>query len=280
MLCFAADLGRSARWPIASSWRRSANEIAESPFVGEGHRKIRARLALRGIHTSGKRVLRLTRGAGLLAPTPQVRKRSKRLHDAKITVEVPDTLWATDATEGHTRHDGRCAVFAIINHASGEAWVDAAARMDRWAAADLLRGAHHRALRLGRAGRRRRPGAALRRRARASAPITTRPRSTTSASPAARPSTTSPRPTAASRSSSRLKEQVLWIERFDTHEQLRARIRRFATDYNKHWLLERHRYRTPAQAHERLIHHTTMARASRSPTKRPVNRVRRTGETG
>ncbi len=203
MLCFAADLGRSARWPIASSWRRSANEIAESPFVGEGHRKIRARLALRGIHTSGKRVLRLTRGAGLLAPTPQVRKRSKRLHDAKITVEVPDTLWATDATEGHTRHDGRCAVFAIIDHASGEAWVDAAARMDRWAAADLLRGAHHRALRLGRAGRRRRPGAALRRRARASALITSRPRSTTSASPAARPSTTSPRPTAASRSSSR-----------------------------------------------------------------------------
>jgi len=56
-----------------------------------------------------------------------------------------------------------------------------------------------------------------------------------------------------------LKEQVLWIERFDTLEQLRARIRRFATDYNEHWLLERHRYRTPAQAHERLIHHTTMA---------------------
>ena len=47
-------------------------EIDESPFVGEGHKKLRARLALRGIHTSGKRVLRLTREAGLLAPTPQV----------------------------------------------------------------------------------------------------------------------------------------------------------------------------------------------------------------
>ena len=114
-------------------------EIAESPFVGEGHHKIRARLARRAIHTSGKRVLRLTRGAGLPAPTPQVRKRARRLHDGKITVEVPDTLWATDATEGHTRLEGRCAVFAIIDHASGEAWVDAAPRMDRWAAADLLR---------------------------------------------------------------------------------------------------------------------------------------------
>src|SRR5215210_3899073 len=113
-------------------------EIAESPFVGEGHKKVRARLALRGIHTSGKRVLRLTREHGLLAPTHQVRKRTRRLHDGTITVAVPDTRWATDATEAHTRADGRCAVFAIVDHASGEAWVDAAPRMDRWAAADLL----------------------------------------------------------------------------------------------------------------------------------------------
>ncbi len=34
-------------------------EIAESPFVGEGHKKIAARLRLRGIGTSRKRVLRL-----------------------------------------------------------------------------------------------------------------------------------------------------------------------------------------------------------------------------
>ena len=114
-------------------------EIAESPFVGEGHKKLRARLARRGIHTSGKRVLRLTRGAGLLAPTPQIRKRAKRLHDGTITVTVPDTLWATDATTAHTHAEGRCAVFAIVDHASGEAWLDASPRMDRWAAADLLR---------------------------------------------------------------------------------------------------------------------------------------------
>ena len=108
------------------------HEIAHSPFVGEGHRKIRARLALRGIHTSGKRVLRLTRGAGLLAPTPQVRKRSKRLHDGTITVDVPDTLWATDTTEAHTRHEGRCAVFAIIDHASDDG------PRNGWSARDLV----------------------------------------------------------------------------------------------------------------------------------------------
>ena len=73
--------------------------LADSPFVGEGHRKVWARLRRqRGVYTSRKRVLRLTREAGLLAPTAQVRKRASRLHDGKITVEVPDTLWATDAT--------------------------------------------------------------------------------------------------------------------------------------------------------------------------------------
>jgi hypothetical protein len=34
---------------------------------------------------------------------------------------------------------GRCAVFVMIDHASGEAWADAGLRMDRFAAADLLR---------------------------------------------------------------------------------------------------------------------------------------------
>ncbi len=112
--------------------------LATSPFVGEGHRKVWARLRRRGVRTSRKRVLRLTRGAGLLAPTAKVRKRAQRLHDGTITVTEPDTLWATDATEGWSE-EGRCAVFVMIDHASGEAWADAGLRMDRFAAADLLR---------------------------------------------------------------------------------------------------------------------------------------------
>lgn len=51
-----------------------------------------------------------------------------------------------------------------------------------------------------------------------------------------------------------LKEQILWIERFDTLDELRARIRQFVADFNEHWLLERHGYRTPAQAREALRH--------------------------
>jgi len=59
-------------------------------------------------------------------------------HDGTITVEVPDTLWATDATEGWPA-EGRSAVFSIVDHASGGAWCDASLRTDRFAAANLLR---------------------------------------------------------------------------------------------------------------------------------------------
>jgi hypothetical protein len=42
-------------------------------------------------------------------------------------------------------------------------------------------------------------------------------------------------------------------ERFDTHEELRARVPEFARTYNQSWLLERHAYRTPAEAREHLL---------------------------
>lgn len=53
----------------------------------------------------------------------------------------------------------------------------------------------------------------------------------------------------------------VWIERFETFEQLRARVRRFARDYNAHWLLERHGYRTPteARAHLAALAHAAVA---------------------
>ena len=49
-----------------------------------------------------------------------------------------------------------------------------------------------------------------------------------------------------------LKEQVLWIERFETLEELRLAVRRFGRAYNEHWLIERHGYHTPTEAREHL----------------------------
>jgi transposase InsO family protein len=227
--------------------------LADSPFVGEGHRKVWARLRReRGVYSSRKRVLRLTREAGLLAPTAQVRKRAARLHDGTITVEVPDTLWATDATEGWSA-EGRSAVFAIIDHASGEVWTDASLRMDRWAAADLLREVTTE--RFGSVERAVAAGLALRYDGgpcfRSEHYQTEIDHLGIARSPAYHYE--SETNGCIERFMGTLKEQVLWIERFDTHAALRARVRDFARTYNEAWLLERHGYRTPIEARAHLL---------------------------
>ena len=43
-----------------------------------------------------------------------------------------------------------------------------------------------------------------------------------------------------------LKEQLLWIERFDSVEALRLALLAFKDRYNREWLIERHGYQTPA----------------------------------
>lgn len=238
--------------------REIRDVLATSPFVGEGHRKVWARLGRRGVHTSRKRVLRLTRGAGLLAPTARVRKRAQRLHDGTITVSVPDTLWATDATEGWTE-EGRCAVFVMIDHASGEAWADAGLRMDRFAAADLLRevtterfGSVEAAVAAGLALRY--DGGACFRSEHYQVEID---HLGIARSPAYHyePETNG----CAEKFIQTLKEQILWLERFGTFEQLRGAVRRFAVTYNREWLLERHGYRTPIEARDRLLKQAIVA---------------------
>jgi putative transposase len=235
-------------------------EIAASPFVGEGHKKLTARLRRRGICTSRKRVLRLMREHGLLAPTPQVRRRAKRLHDGRITTDVPDELWATDPTEAWTRRDGRCAVFALVDHCTGEAWIDAAPRMDRFAAADLLREAiidRFGSVDVGAATglKLRHDGGSCFRSAHYQTEID---HLGIDRSPAFHyePETNG----VVEKFIQTLKEQVLWLERFDTLEQLRARVRQFAALYNENWLLERHGYRSPRQARAALTSpHQTVA---------------------
>jgi putative transposase len=50
-----------------------------------------------------------------------------------------------------------------------------------------------------------------------------------------------------------LKEQVLWIGRFDTLDELRTAVRTFGRTYNQQWLIERHGYRTPTETREHLL---------------------------
>jgi transposase InsO family protein len=43
-----------------------------------------------------------------------------------------------------------------------------------------------------------------------------------------------------------LKENLLWLRRFDTVEELRLALLAFQDTYNQTWIVERHGYQTPA----------------------------------
>ena len=67
--------------------------LAASPFHGEGHRKIWARLRAGGTRTSLRRVLRLMRENGLLAPTRVGSARGPRALSLAIPPKWRRTPW-------------------------------------------------------------------------------------------------------------------------------------------------------------------------------------------
>ena len=72
--------------------------LADSPFAGEGYRKVRARLGREhGVQVSGKRVLRLLRREGLLAPQRVRGRRKPRPHDGTIIPDGPNLRWGNSA---------------------------------------------------------------------------------------------------------------------------------------------------------------------------------------
>jgi putative transposase len=90
--------------------------LATTPFHGEGYRKVRARLAHRGLAVGGKRVLRLMRQHQLLAPRRLGPPNGDPAHAGTIVTARPDEMWGTDATRFYTEEDGWCWFFgAIIN---------------------------------------------------------------------------------------------------------------------------------------------------------------------
>src|SRR3954454_21989464 len=91
--------------------------LAASPFHGEGHRKVWARLRVAGVRTSRRRVLRLMREADLLAPSRVRAPRGPRSHDGTIIPETIDTMSGTDLTTTVTG-EGQAAVFVAVDHCS------------------------------------------------------------------------------------------------------------------------------------------------------------------
>jgi transposase InsO family protein len=114
--------------------------LASTLFVGEGHRKVWARLRQeRGVRTSMRRVLRIMREHGILACDRPTGVRGPDTHDRTITTKTPDEMWAIDAT-GCLTDEGDAAVFVVIDHCTGECLgVRAARRGTRFGAIECLR---------------------------------------------------------------------------------------------------------------------------------------------
>ena len=89
--------------------------LANSPFHGEGYRKLWAGLRLAGIRTSRRRVLRLMREHGLLAHQRAGRPHGPRAHDGTITTERVDLMRGSDLTSIMTG-EGQAAVFVAVDH--------------------------------------------------------------------------------------------------------------------------------------------------------------------
>src|SRR3954463_3022225 len=113
--------------------------LGASPFHGEGHRKVWARLRVAGLRTSKRCVLRLMREHDLLAPTRVGAPQGPRTHDGTIIPEAADTMWGTDLTTTITG-EGQVAVFVAVDHYSAECvGIHAARRATRFEALEPIR---------------------------------------------------------------------------------------------------------------------------------------------
>jgi putative transposase len=227
--------------------------LAASPFHGEGHRKVWARLRAGGTRTSLRRVLRLMRENELLAPTRVGSARGPRAHDGTIIPDTVDAIWGTDLTATWTE-EGPAAVFIAVDHASADCvGIHAAPRATRFEALEPIR-----------QGVRRHFGGMARDSARGLAVRHDHGSQYMSdhfqkelvflgieSSPAF---VRSPEGNGcAERFIRTLKENLLWVRTFKTVEELRQALLAFRETYNTTWLIERHGFLSPAEYRRRQL---------------------------
>ncbi len=221
--------------------------LTHSPFHGEGHRKLWARLRFAGIRTSRRRVLRLMRAHGLLAHQRVGRPRGSKAHDGTITTGRVDLRWGTDLTSVMTG-EGQAAVFVAVDHCSAECvGVHASRSASRFEALEPVKqavrerfGAFAKDIATGLQLRHDHGSqyvshdfqAEIRFLGIESSPAFVREPEGNGC---------------AERFIRTLKENLLWVRHFATVEELRLALQAFKELYNQTWIIERHGYKTPAQ---------------------------------
>jgi putative transposase len=242
--------GPRTRWTDEELLALIREDLATTEWVGEGHRKVWARLRhLKGVRTSLRRVLRLMREANLLAPTRARRVLGPHNHDGTIIPEKPNQMWGTDATAAFTQEDGQVTVFIAVDHRTAECvGIHAAKPGTRYEALEPIRQAIR--SRFGAIGLDVAQGLAVRHDHGSqytsdafqdelfffgieSSPAFVRAPEGNGC---------------AERLIRTLKEQLLWLRPFQNVEELWLALLDWAARYNGSWLIERHGFLTPTQA--------------------------------
>jgi transposase InsO family protein len=227
--------------------------LAASPFHGEGHRKVWARLRHAGTRTSLRRVLRLMRQNNLLAPTRAGSPRGPRNHDRTIIPDTVNTMWGTDLTTTITG-EGQAAVFVAVDHCSAECvGLHAHARATRFQALEPIRqgvrqhfGGFAKAIARGLAVRHDHGSQYMSDHFQKELTFLG-----IDSSPAF---VRSPEGNGcAERFIRTLKENLLWGRTFETVEELRQALLDFRETYNTTWLIERHGFLSPAEYRRRQL---------------------------
>jgi transposase InsO family protein len=226
------------------------SEIRNSPFSGEGHRKIWARLRFRGVRSSRHRVRRIMRENNLLAPNRSVFHKPK-VHDGTIIAPAPNMMWGTDMTLTVTTGEGNACVFAVVDHCTWELLgIHASKKGNRFEALEPIRqavkvrfGSYSKDVALGLTARHDNGTQYL------SDHFQTELKYLgikSSPSFVREPEGNG----MIERFFRVLKEQLLWVKHFATIEELRLALLDFKERYNNGWIMERHDYKTPRQAFE------------------------------
>lgn len=94
-------------------------DLAASPFKGEGHRKVHARLKRQNARVGRNRVLSVMRANNLLSPHRGIQA-PQDPHDGTIITDEPNIMWCSDGTKILTVDDGWVWVFSVEEHWNAE----------------------------------------------------------------------------------------------------------------------------------------------------------------